>query len=151
MSAVFIPVRKGGLVILHQQRLYNSLLMGAYAGSERYVPAIVTEATREGTAKKARTSTSNATAIDTRDRVLVLSDATLKGADPLAVFARLDHWYDTLADARRALMDAIAFVTRPTTCPDCREPMPDDGPRCESDTCRSIRMCEAAGVFGADE
>ena len=111
-SSVGVPAHKGSLVILRQVRMYNNLLMGAYAGSERYVPAIVAAASCSGRVLKVEPrfadGFSSPQKLDARDDVMVVPEKRLGGMDVRAVALSLEPSYDTLTEVRGAILAATA-------------------------------------------
>ena len=98
---------KGDFIVVRQQRTYNNLLMGAYAGSVRFVPAIVSNASCAGTVTKYETKTSNPVKVQHNDTVMVCGENVLRGASPLALRDALDASYEDLASIKTAILTTV--------------------------------------------
>lgn len=104
---------KGDLIVVRQQRTYNNLLMGAYAGYVRFVPAIVTSASCAGTVTKYHTKTSNPVKLQSGDTVLVCGAKVLQGVSPLALRDALEASYDDMASVKTAILAGVQSLLSP--------------------------------------
>jgi len=108
-----VAASKGDFVVIRQQRTYNNLLMGAYAGSVRFVPAIVTSASCGGTVTKYHTKTSNPVKLQHGDTVFVCGAKVLQGVSPLALRDALEASYDDMATLKSAILAGVQSLLVP--------------------------------------
>ncbi len=104
---------KGSFIIVRRETSYNTMWMGAYSGHTRFIPAVVTKASRTGVAKHVEFKHSSAR-LDRYDTVLAIPAEKMAGHSPYTVLKSLEQDYDTIQEVRAALLAVLSDTEVPT-------------------------------------